>query len=78
MYCFSSLNGRADGVEVLSETNAVTFVCDMHCMRLHCDVEGQHFATGNLFGPLKHTWEIAGFTVRKWNVCSANLRAWFV
>jgi len=52
--CFNSLKGRVDGVEVPSETNAVTFVSDMHCMGLHCDFEGQYFATGNLFGSLNH------------------------
>ena len=67
-----------DGVEVTSETHAVTFVSNMHCVGLHCDFEGQHFATGDLFGPLKCPWEFADFTVRKWNVCSANPRACFV
>jgi hypothetical protein len=77
MCCFNGLKGRVDGVEVPSETNAVTSVSGMRCMGLPCDFEGQHFAANNLFGPWKQLWEIADFSVRKWNVCSASPRAWF-
>lgn len=76
--CFKSLKGRVDGVEVPFETHAVAFVSDMHCMGLQCNFVGEYFATGNLFGSLKCPWEFADFTVRKWNVCSANPRACFV